>query len=262
MLFDFRRCDFEHTQISPQSVGAAPTTRPSPNTCFPNRTLTCRHAFLWKQSLFLSLTASQFAQKIALKAIEAFMDSFSGDLSGLRAAGEGPRRVCLAALPGAARALVAVRVARRACLAMLVDPGQQEAALAACDAIERLTLAPTPSPTSPTPAASQPAMAALGKVGRSRETEAALEAVRLAWESLGDPGAVSRTINAVCGDERVSSMQIAIVVAADIDQLTFACEEAGIGQGDGLSAHVLGRLAPCHALHLGPWPRNIEEEYR
>lgn len=42
----------------------------------------------------------------------------------------------------------------------------------------------------------------------------------------------------------LSALQVRTYAAADLDQLRFACGEAGIGFYDALGTHVMGRMAP------------------
>lgn len=178
------------------------------------------------------------------------------------------RNTDLAALPLFAQALVAARLARRAVLAM-AGPRELAALLAACDVIESITRRGDGWD------ALLPEFAALKGMPRTRSNEAALEAVRWAFDSAGAAqGALDfpvdsvvthsarRCVQAVCLDPRISAIQIKIIVDADVDQISFACGEVSIGTYDGLTEHIFGRLAPCHALTLTAPRRSPEEEYR
>jgi hypothetical protein len=171
-------------------------------------------------------------------------------------------------LPLFAQALVASRLARRACLAMMHD-APLGIALAACDAIDAVARAGDgwrETLDAPKRARSLP---------RTGDTEAALEAVRWAFDAAGAAqGALDfpvdavvtnsarRSIDAVMADPRVSALQVMIVLAADIDQVAFACREAHVRTYDGVGAHVLSRLAPCHALTLQEPRRPAQEDMR
>ncbi len=162
----------------------------------------------------------------------------------------------LQALPLFARALVASRVARRAVLAML-DGEMRELGLSACDEIDGILLSGEGWRDH------LPGVRASGRAPRTRGSAAALEAVRWAFDSTGAAqgandfpvdamvtGSAVRCIEAVRADPRVSGVQLDIVLGSDVDLLTFACREAGVGTYDALGGGVLGRLPPCHALTL------------
>lgn len=174
----------------------------------------------------------------------------------------------LESLPLFGRVLVAARMARRAALAML-DGAEREAALAACDLVERIVQRGSGWD------ASSPEFKAVERIQRTRTNTAALEAVRWAFDSAGaaqasldfplDDGVATsarRCFAAIEGDRRVSPVQVAILVGADVDQIAFACSEVYVGMYDGLPAHIFGRLAPCHALTLTEVKRPGEEEAR
>ena len=80
----------------------------------------------------------------------------------------------------------------------------------------------------------------------------------------------ARSAIAALGEDReLSRMQITILLAADIDQLLFACGEDDrlpssrlASKYEGLGAHVLGRLAPVHALSVTPYEPSGEEAAR
>lgn len=165
------------------------------------------------------------------------------------------RQVDLASLPLFAQALVASRIARRAVLAMLTAT-EQSLALAACDRIDAIAREGGGWRSAKEPGA-------VRALPRARATEAALEAVRWAFDSVGAAegaldfpvdatvtASAARSVDAVRGDRRVSPLQLAIVFMADVDQIAFAAREIRLGKYDALTAHVLGRLAPCHALTL------------
>jgi hypothetical protein len=174
----------------------------------------------------------------------------------------------LDSLPLFARALVAARMARRCVMAMLEET-DREAALAACDLIERITRQEEGWEDG------HPAMRAVSRIRSGRGKAAALEAVRWAFDSAGAAqgandfpvdhvvgASAHRCFAAVTADPRVSAVQVVIVTASDVDQIAFACSEVHVGLYDPLTAHVFGRLAPCHALTLAEPRRNAAEEAR
>lgn len=68
-----------------------------------------------------------------------------------------------------------------------------------------------------------------------------------------------QAIGALAGDGRIVPLQLTVLAAGDMDLVRFACGEARIGRYDGLTRHVLDRLAPVHALTLVE-PRDDTEE--
>ncbi|MEK7265283.1 MAG: hypothetical protein AAB227_04200, partial [Pseudomonadota bacterium] len=57
---------------------------------------------------------------------------------------------------------------------------------------------------------------------------------------------VQKAFAAASAAEGMSPLQIRLYAAADLDQLRFACGEAGIGFYDALGPQVMGRLAPVY----------------
>lgn len=174
----------------------------------------------------------------------------------------------LEALPLFGQGLVAARLARRAVLAMLADKDQQTA-LAACDALDGVTRCGDGWRSA------QPTIEKVQRLRRTRETEAAIEGVRWANDSVGAAegsldfpvdatvaASARRCFNAIADDWRVTALQLAIVMESDIDLIAFACREANIHTYDALTDHVFERLPPCHALTLSEPRRTTEEEYR
>lgn len=178
------------------------------------------------------------------------------------------RTVDLESLPLFARALVAARMARRAVLAML-EGKEREAGLALCDLVEQIVQRRASWK------ASAAQIRAVERIRRTRTNTAALEAARWAFDAAGaaqasldfplDDGVATsarRCLAAIESDRRVSAVQVAIVLAADVDQVAFACSEVGVGMYDGVPPHVMGRLAPCHPLTLTEPRRSAAEEAR
>lgn len=171
-------------------------------------------------------------------------------------------------LPLFGQALVACRLARRAAMAMLASEAR-ETALAACDWIELIIR------NGGGWRKSHPALEAFQALHRTGSSRAALEAIHWALDSAGAAEGASdfpvdgivtssamRCIESVAGDPRVGSVQVAILLASDIDSIAFACKEAGVCTYDALGAGVFSRLAPCHALTLSEPRRCPEEDYR
>lgn len=171
-------------------------------------------------------------------------------------------------LPLFGEALIAVRLARRAALSML-EGDDQRIALTACDVMEDVARRGDGWRSS------QLVYDQTQRLPRTRDTEAALDAVRWAFDSLGAAqgsldfpvdaivgASAQRCIDAVQADPRVSPMQIAILIHADRDLISFTCAKARIGTYDGLTNDVLGRLTPCHPLSLSTPAETCEEEAR
>lgn len=174
----------------------------------------------------------------------------------------------LAVLPLFAQSLVAGRLARRAVLAML-DGEERLLALEACDVVESIARRGDGW------SASLVVPARLRKHRRTRENEAALEAVRWAFDAAGAAqgaldfpvdalvtASAQRSISAVCDDARVSSIQVTIIVQSDVDLIGFACGESNVRTYDGVGEHVIGRLPPCHAITLSTPRWSVEDEAR
>ncbi|MGE3109761.1 MAG: hypothetical protein AB7G11_06675 [Phycisphaerales bacterium] len=162
-------------------------------------------------------------------------------------------------LPLWAQTLIAARMVRRGALAMMADGPRDahEAIMRGCDAIERC-------------AAEGDGMhrerRVLGGAVAARVNpggRAAVDAMRWAIDAAEAAQAandfpvdatVTRSarlaIAALAHDPRVTPMQVMILLRSDIDQVRFACDEAGIQTYNGVTGHVLGRLAPVHALTL------------
>lgn len=159
-------------------------------------------------------------------------------------------------------------MARRAVLAMMGGP-DRAVAIAACDLVDGIARRGDGW------RGSRPEMRALAGIRRGRDNEAALEGVRWAYDSAGAAqGANDFPVDAIVGasaqrclaaigeDPRVSPLQIAILAAADVDLLAFACAESHVHMYDPLGADVFGRLTPCHPLTLTPPRPSAEEEAR
>lgn len=174
----------------------------------------------------------------------------------------------LTALPLFGQGLVASRLARRAVLAMLPSNDQQTA-LVACDSLDEVTRRGDGWRSA------QAACEQLQRLRPTRETEAAIEGVRWANDSVGAAqgaldfpvdatvaASAERCFSAIAHDPRVTTLQLVIVMHSDIDLIAFACREANIRTYDALTDYVFERLAPCHALTLHEPRHSIEEDYR
>ncbi len=181
-------------------------------------------------------------------------------------------------LPLYAQALTAVRMVRRAAMAKL-PPDDSEARLImdACNAAEAccfsgegvyqnrdlfdhaMKLAGSARPVS-------------GRDWLHRAVHSAIDALRAADACQERPFERSVTVSAQAAiaalgeDENLSRMQIAILLASDIDQLLFACGEVDKlpsrnvrANYEGLGRHVAGRLAPVHPLEFIPRTPTPEE---
>lgn len=153
-------------------------------------------------------------------------------------------------------------------MAMLIGEAQQTG-LAACDEIDAIIR------TGGGWRRANPALAAVAAFEPTRHARAALEGVRWALDSAGAAegandfpvdgivtSSAMRCIEAVSSDPRVGPLQVAILVASDIDSIGFACAEARAGTYDALGPGVFARLAPCHALTLNESRRKPEDECR
>lgn len=75
-------------------------------------------------------------------------------------------------------------------------------------------------------------------------------------------GLVDEAVGAVRDDPWVNPVQVAVLLAADIDQIGFACGELRLAEHDPLTRFVFQRLAPVHALTLTRPRPTPEEEAR
>lgn len=178
----------------------------------------------------------------------------------------------LGTLPLWAQALIAARLVRRAALAFF-DPASpasttnptttitdaRATVFSTCDAIETCAelgggvhrFAPLFDRASQLRFESHDAIRTL-----TQSVFWAVDSTRAADASQEFPfeATVTRSMLSAIGtlqlEPRLGSLQIIILVAADADQIRFACSEIGIGRFDPLTRHVFGRLAPVHALTL------------
>lgn len=175
-------------------------------------------------------------------------------------------------LPLWAQVLIASRMVRRGALAMLEGAPASFGSLVfeVCDAIERCA----ERGEGVSRETSIPRGMKLREEA-TRDTQAianalwsAIDATRAAEATQDFPvdatvtASARRAVAALAGDRRVNPLQLHILMAADFDLVRFACEEIGVQKYNGVTAHVLGRLAPVHALTLSEPSPTPEEEAR
>ena len=84
----------------------------------------------------------------------------------------------------------------------------------------------------------------------------AVDSARAAEAALDfpvDATVTNSALNAVrslAQDRRVSGVQLAALVGADMDLIGFSCGEAKVGTYDGLTRYVFERLTPVHSIAL------------
>jgi hypothetical protein len=168
-----------------------------------------------------------------------------------------------AALPLWGQVLLASRMVRRGALAMFDGDAfiaMRDVVTGACDAIERCAVAGGDT------GAVMPVFKRAMALRDSRVPSAveacaqsiwwAIDAARCAEAAMDFPvdatvtNSARNAMGALAADRRVNSLQLFILAAADLDQIAFACSEVHIGKYDGVTAHVIGRLAPVHPLTL------------
>jgi hypothetical protein len=144
-----------------------------------------------------------------------------------------------ARLPLWALVLLAARAVRRA--ALTLPAGEQRTLLEGCDRLVEAALAGGLERGYRYKGDSGPVGLAL---------EAAVDAARAAEASLDFSAAETACANsstralAYAAQSAETSLQAAIQVASDVDQLRFATDEFGIGRYDPLTSDVLARLTP------------------
>lgn len=183
-----------------------------------------------------------------------------------------------ASLPVYAQALVAVRMVRRAAMAKL-ESSEAEARLiaTACDSAEACCTTGTGVYQSRELFDRAMALRDLATDHSTRQWLRhamwyAIDALRAAdaCQERDFESTVTRSaqtaIAALGEDENLSRMQITILLAADIDQLLFACGEVNklpaknvASKYEGLGSHIMGRLAPAHPLSFIPRQPTPEE---
>lgn len=158
----------------------------------------------------------------------------------------------LGRLPVLARVLVGSRLVRRWVMGQSPGPGR-EADLRTLDWIDAVVR----------DGRSGPSDTGLGVAPGLRELAGALDACRVGGAGSGEVSRlVQAMIRAVRDDPWVAPIQVAILMAADIDQIGFACSDLRLNEHDPLTASVFQRLAPVHALTLTKPRLTPEEEAR
>jgi hypothetical protein len=185
-------------------------------------------------------------------------------------------------LPYFAQALIACRIVRRGVLARYAEgDAERSLILSACDAIEACCVAG--DGTHRHKALFRSVMDLKDKYDRHREDREWLrtaawwmvDATNAAAASNDFPidGTATRSakgaIAALGEDRELSRMQITILLAADVDQVRFALGEIGklpetniAARYQGVTSHVMGRLAPVHPFTATPYERRGEEAAR
>lgn len=159
-------------------------------------------------------------------------------------------------LPLWGQVLLASRMARRAAYAL---GGESMARMrrvltAGCDAVDRCAQAGAWLDEERAAIGAAREIAASGDDLAAAEAFACVaDATHAAHESLDFSAAETACVHSAakalaCAAEApgLSPLQVRIYAAADLDQLRFACSEAGVGRYDALGLHVMGRLAPVH----------------
>lgn len=172
-------------------------------------------------------------------------------------------------LPLWGQALIAARMVRRGALALTAGgrADAHRAILDACDAIERCAIVGDGTHR-------EEDTFQRGKGAKvDRDGRVIIESLRWAIDAAQAAQAANDfPVDATVGrsariaiatlkdDWRISAMQLTILMASDIDQVRFACGEARIGTYNGLTNHVIGRLAPVRALTLIESRKSAEDE--
>jgi hypothetical protein len=78
-----------------------------------------------------------------------------------------------------------------------------------------------------------------------------------------------KSLAALQQDRELNGLQMLLLLSGDVDQVHFACEEDRrlpsqnlAAKHQGLGAHVMGRMAPVHALTVTPYQPTGEEAVR
>lgn len=168
-------------------------------------------------------------------------------------------------LPLWGQALIAARMVRRGVLAVLPDASFEfrDQALAACATIERSTVKGAlldADERALKNAMNLREQADDRVMAVARALWWAIDACRAAQGARDFPvdstvtGSSLRAIGELGEDPRVSRLQLTVLVAADFDLVRFACSEISVERYEGLTSHVLSRLAPVHPLTLVETP--------
>lgn len=92
-------------------------------------------------------------------------------------------------------------------------------------------------------------------------TRAALAALDFPVDATVTNSAMN-AMRALGQSPRLTSLQMAILLASDIDLLAFICKEEKVHQYDAITGKVVSRMTPCHALTLNEPRRSAEDEAR
>lgn len=168
-------------------------------------------------------------------------------------------------LPVWGQVLISARMVRRGLLAVLPDATTEfrEQSLAACAVMERAAVRGSLGDTDERALADATKLrdGARGRVSAvAQSLWWAIDACRAAARARdvqSDQAVTSsslRSIGELGEDDRVLRLQLAVLVASDFDLVRAATSESSIGRHDGLTAHVMARLAPVHPLTLVETP--------
>ncbi len=178
-------------------------------------------------------------------------------------------------LPLWGQVYVASRMVRRAALAMLAGPALA-AAERVCDEIDGCAREGRwvgRDQRSNEQVAALGVEAGFGDGGAAGGVEVVQEALwwlvdaaraAEASQDFAIDGTVTRSARAamsvIAADERVTRLQMAILLAGDLDQVRFTTREAGVGKYDALTGYVFERITPVHALDLADVKRGAQDD--
>lgn len=184
-------------------------------------------------------------------------------------------------LPYFAQALVAIRMVRRAVLGKYEQgDAERQRVCDILDIAERCCAAGNIHPHKPL----LKELMSLRDLYDARRSERADIRLALWWASdavLAADASQDFAIDGTCprsarsaiatlGEDReLNRVQISILLASDVDQMLFACGEVGklpskniAARYEGVGSHVLGRLAPVHALTVEQYVPSGEDAAR
>lgn len=176
-------------------------------------------------------------------------------------------------LPLWGQVLIAARMVRRGLLGMLPEATNdfRDRVMSLCGLIERCAMSGAITKDEMATLLAGRELRAVAPARVSAVAQAmwwaidACRAAEAAQDFLADHTVTSSALHAIAclgEDQRVSRLQLTILVAADVDLIRFACDEVSIGRYDALTSSVLLRLAPVHGLTLVEVPKRAEQEAR
>lgn len=158
-------------------------------------------------------------------------------------------------LPLFAQAFLASRMARRAIFFLPDDvkADDRAAMLAICDALDLTARAGSAPMEGLRPHYDRAQSLRNGGAGQAAEALYwAIDAAGAAHAANDFPvdatciRDVQNALAAASGAHGLSPLQVRVYAAADLDQLRFACAEAGVGRYNALGDQVMGRMAPVY----------------